>query len=99
MAFELYGMLAGNVSPLTGEPVKPAYGGDNEAFLMKVVKPIYDTIAKVWFLHFLWNTELILFSLNAYYFVSLLSNFMHCRKPKGVREENQSILNGETMMI
>ena len=49
MAFELYGMLAGNVSPLTGEPVKPAYGGDNEAFLMKVVKPIYDVIAKVSF--------------------------------------------------
>ncbi|XP_058723122.1 callose synthase 1-like [Vicia villosa] len=46
MAFELYGMLAGNVSPLTGEPVKPAYGGDNEAFLMKVIKPIYDTIYK-----------------------------------------------------
>ncbi|WVZ01425.1 hypothetical protein V8G54_027494 [Vigna mungo] len=46
MAFELYGMLAGNVSPLTGEPVKPAYGGENEAFLMKVVKPIYDVIAK-----------------------------------------------------
>ncbi|KAK7243498.1 hypothetical protein RIF29_38296 [Crotalaria pallida] len=46
MAFELYGMLAGNVSPLTGEPVKPAYGGENEAFLSKVVKPIYDTIAK-----------------------------------------------------
>jgi callose synthase len=47
MAFELYGMLAGNVSPLTGEPVKPAYGGENEAFLMKVIKPIYDTIQKV----------------------------------------------------
>ncbi|XP_027342248.1 callose synthase 2-like [Abrus precatorius] len=46
MAFELYGMLAGNVSPLTGEPVRPAYGGENEAFLMKVVKPIYDVIAK-----------------------------------------------------
>lgn len=30
--------------PLTGEPVRPAYGGDNEAFLIKVVKPIYDTI-------------------------------------------------------
>ena len=52
MAFELYGMLAGNVSPLTGEPVKPAYGGDNEAFLMKVVKPIYDVIAKVSFFFF-----------------------------------------------
>ena len=52
MAFELYGMLVGNVSPLTGELVKPAYGGDNEAFLMKVVKPIYDVIAKVSFFFF-----------------------------------------------
>lgn len=42
-------MLAGNVSPLTGEPVKPAYGGEKEAFLMKVIKPIYDTIYKVCF--------------------------------------------------
>ncbi|KAI3799427.1 hypothetical protein L1987_34725 [Smallanthus sonchifolius] len=46
MAFELYGMLAGNVSPMTGENVKPAYGGDEEAFLTKVVTPIYDVIAK-----------------------------------------------------
>lgn len=47
MAFELYGMLAGNVSTMTGENVKPAYGGDDEAFLRKVVTPIYQTIAKV----------------------------------------------------
>ena len=47
MAFELYGMLAGNVSPMTGENVKPAYGGDEEAFLSKVVSPIYEVIAKV----------------------------------------------------
>ncbi|KAL4186373.1 hypothetical protein AMTRI_Chr09g13790 [Amborella trichopoda] len=46
MAFELYGMLAGNVSPMTGENIKPAYGGDEEAFLRKVVTPIYQTIAK-----------------------------------------------------
>ncbi|XP_042513016.1 callose synthase 3-like [Macadamia integrifolia] len=46
MAFELYGMLAGNVSPMTGENVKPAYGGEEEAFLRKVVTPIYETIAK-----------------------------------------------------
>lgn len=48
MAFELYGMLAGNVSPMTGENVKPAYGGDEEAFLMKVVTPIYKVIEKVY---------------------------------------------------
>lgn len=47
MAFELYGMLAGNVSPTTGENVKPAYGGDEEAFLKKVVTPIYKVIEKV----------------------------------------------------
>ncbi|PIA48642.1 hypothetical protein AQUCO_01400908v1 [Aquilegia coerulea] len=46
MAFELYGMLAGNVSPMTGENVKPAYGGEEEAFLRKVITPIYETIAK-----------------------------------------------------
>ncbi|AQK80817.1 Putative glycosyl transferase family protein [Zea mays] len=46
MAFELYGMLAGNVSPMTGENVKPAYGGDEEAFLIKVVTPIYKVIEK-----------------------------------------------------
>ncbi|KAL5832191.1 hypothetical protein ACOSQ4_017545 [Xanthoceras sorbifolium] len=45
MAFELYGMLAGNVSPMTGENVKPAYGGEEEAFLKKVVTPIYKVIA------------------------------------------------------
>ena len=44
MAFELYGMLAGNVSPMTGENVKPAYGGEDEAFLRKVVTPINELI-------------------------------------------------------
>ncbi|KAM7472441.1 hypothetical protein LguiA_010624 [Lonicera macranthoides] len=46
MAFELYGMLAGSVSPTTGENIKPAYGGENEAFLRKVVTPIYKTVAE-----------------------------------------------------
>lgn len=53
MAFELYGMLIGTVSALTGESVKPAYGGDEEAFLNKVVTPIYEVIAKVKFPHIL----------------------------------------------
>lgn len=47
MAFELYGMLAGNVSSLTGENIKPAYGGEEEAFLRKVVTPIYEVIKRV----------------------------------------------------
>ncbi|KAI3495636.1 hypothetical protein L1887_37981 [Cichorium endivia] len=45
MAFEVYGILAGSVS-LTGENIKPAYGGEKEAFLMNVVTPIYNTIAQ-----------------------------------------------------
>ncbi|XP_037449224.1 callose synthase 3-like isoform X1 [Triticum dicoccoides] len=40
MAFELYGVLAGNVNPITGEYVRPFYGGEEEAFLKKVVTPI-----------------------------------------------------------
>lgn len=53
MAFELYNMLARKVSTMTGENVKPAYGGDDEAFLTKVVTPIYNTIAKVLLIAFL----------------------------------------------
>ncbi|XP_021771975.1 callose synthase 3-like [Chenopodium quinoa] len=46
MAFELYGMLAGNVSPQTGENVMPAYGGSEEVFLRKVVTPVYGVIRR-----------------------------------------------------
>ncbi|CAI9103237.1 OLC1v1001686C1 [Oldenlandia corymbosa var. corymbosa] len=46
MAFELYGLLAGSVSPTTGETIKPAYGGEEEVFLKRVVTPIYNTIAE-----------------------------------------------------
>ncbi|KAI8570355.1 hypothetical protein RHMOL_Rhmol01G0028600 [Rhododendron molle] len=46
MAFELYSMLAGSVSPITGERIKPTYGGEEEAYLSKVVTPIYNVIAK-----------------------------------------------------
>ncbi|KAF3789157.1 Callose synthase 3 [Nymphaea thermarum] len=41
MAFELYGMLAGNVSPMTGETIKPACGSEEEAFRKTVVTPIF----------------------------------------------------------
>lgn len=61
MAFELYGMLAGNVSPMTGENVKPAYGGEEEAFLRKVVTPIYNVIAKVFLLLITVSLSLFLF--------------------------------------
>jgi len=49
MAYELHGLLAGNVSIVTGENIKPSYGGDDEAFLRKVITPIYRVIEKVWF--------------------------------------------------
>ncbi|KAJ4836140.1 hypothetical protein Tsubulata_022237, partial [Turnera subulata] len=38
MAYELHGRLAGNVSIITGENIKPSYGGDDEAFLRKEAK-------------------------------------------------------------
>lgn len=44
MAGELYGTLAGAVSSVTGENVKPTYGGGNDSFLAKVVTPIYNVI-------------------------------------------------------
>ncbi|GER45735.1 callose synthase 5 [Striga asiatica] len=46
MAYELHGLLAGNVSIVTGENIKPSYGGDDESFLRKVVTPIYRVIEK-----------------------------------------------------
>ncbi|KAK7282334.1 hypothetical protein RIF29_11015 [Crotalaria pallida] len=46
MAYELHGLLAGNVSIVTGENIKPSYGSDDEAFLRKVVTPIYRVIEK-----------------------------------------------------
>lgn len=47
MASELHGMLAGNVSMVTGDNMKPAYGGEEEIFLRKVVTPIYNVISQV----------------------------------------------------
>lgn len=95
MAFELYGMLAGNVSPLTGEPVKPAYGGENEAFLMKVIKPIYNVIAKV---GFCFSMSFDFQHLIAFFYL-FIEFFLYCRKLQGVIRENQNILSGETTMI
>ncbi|AQK79754.1 Callose synthase 5 [Zea mays] len=46
MAYELHGLLAGNVSIVTGENIRPSYGGDEEAFLKKVVTPFYRVIRK-----------------------------------------------------
>ncbi|KAK7374973.1 hypothetical protein VNO80_08417 [Phaseolus coccineus] len=46
MAIELHGVLPDFLSPMTKEKLKPAYGGEEEAFLRKVVTPIYNVIAK-----------------------------------------------------
>ncbi|KAJ8432608.1 LOW QUALITY PROTEIN: hypothetical protein Cgig2_032889 [Carnegiea gigantea] len=46
MAYELHGLLAGNVSLVTGENIKPSYGGDDESFLRKVITPIYRVVQK-----------------------------------------------------
>jgi len=57
MAHELHGLLAGNVSIVTGENIKPSYGGDDESFLRKVITPLYRVIEKVTYIK----------SLNHYY--------------------------------
>ncbi|XP_052191392.1 callose synthase 5 isoform X2 [Diospyros lotus] len=46
MAYELHGLLAGNVSIVTGENIRPSYGGDDESFLRKVITPIYRVIVR-----------------------------------------------------
>lgn len=94
MAFELYGMLAGSVSPMTGETIKPAYGGDDEAFLKKVVTPIYHVIARV--LNLITLGIVVVFILGHLYSKSFN---LRPRKQKEAKEENQSIPNGGTMMI
>lgn len=68
MAYELHGLLAGNVSVVTGENIKPSYGGDDEAFLKKVISPIYRVIEKVCFvdkiqmnlIHYTLNKQLVM---------------------------------------
>ncbi|KAK3027298.1 hypothetical protein RJ639_041119 [Escallonia herrerae] len=44
MAYELHGMLIGDISIMTGEKVMPAYGGGPESFLNNVVTPFYSVI-------------------------------------------------------
>ncbi|KAL5707496.1 putative callose synthase 8 [Ranunculus cassubicifolius] len=46
MAYELHSLLSGAVSQATGELLKPAYGGEAESFLNKVITPIYWVIYK-----------------------------------------------------
>lgn len=45
MADELYGVLLGNVHPVSGASVQPAHQGE-EAFLREVITPIYQVIRK-----------------------------------------------------
>ncbi|KAH6557053.1 hypothetical protein KP509_1Z138200 [Ceratopteris richardii] len=47
MALELEGVLAREpTSVVTGENITPAYGGEEHAFLRKIVTPIYEVIQK-----------------------------------------------------
>ncbi|KAM3732281.1 hypothetical protein ACB098_11G048200 [Castanea mollissima] len=46
MAYELHGMLSGDLNLTTWEKVMPAYGGQPESFLNNVVTPIYRVISE-----------------------------------------------------
>lgn len=78
----MYGMLVGNVSALTGEYVKPAYGGEKEAFLKKVVTPIYLTIAKVYLV-------LSYHSIIQYMFYTTLLKLVFCYHSSGSWKEQK----------
>ena len=69
----LFWMLARNISTLIGEHVKLAYGGEDEAFLWKVVTPIYNTIA-----------EVIVLMLFTYFCVHAISFFLFDGESKGL---------------
>ena len=76
VAFELYGMLTANVGSFTGEHIKPAYGGEHEAFLKKVVTPIYNVIAKVVMVFYFCFHSFIFISFFFFfnkYFINLLT--------------------------
>ena len=47
MSYELHGILSGAVNLATWEKVMPAYGGEPESFLNKVVTPIYKVMTEV----------------------------------------------------
>ncbi|KAM0847489.1 hypothetical protein ACQ4PT_054995 [Festuca glaucescens] len=51
MAYELHGLLAGNVSIVTGENIRPSYGGDEEAFLKKVIEPLIQPTKDIMGVH------------------------------------------------
>lgn len=94
MAYELHGLLAGNVSIVTGENIKPSYGGDDESFLRKVITPLYRVIEKVIYVkNYYHMPDIVLISL----FVKSLS-FYH-RKPRKAKMGRRLTLHGVTMMI
>ena len=91
MAFELYGILAGNISPMTGENVKPAYGGENEAFLHKVVTPIYQVIAKVFvtLIHSFIFMLVLIEMFSKAFIISIISSFFDF--PGSCKEQTREI--------
>lgn len=95
----MYGMLAGNVSAMTGEYVKPAYGGDKEAFLKKIVTPIYCTIAQVHFDFALKHHSTVSLVFHASSLAIYKYSTTIFRKLKGAKEKKGIIRSGETTMI
>jgi len=91
MAYELHGILSGAISLTTWEKVMPAYGGEPESFLNKVVTPIYTVIRKV-----LSNLSTLLFWIV---FFNITNLFSIQRKLTIAMVGHLIILYGETMMI
>lgn len=79
MAYELHGLLAGNVSIVTGENIKPSYGGDDESFLRKVITPLYRVIDKV--------TDI--YNVQSFYCCSIFPYLSACNDIPGSPEEQK----------
>lgn len=96
MAYELHGLLAGNVSIVTGENIKPSYGGDDEAFLRKVITPIYRVIERVCHC----QSSTCVQSFSCYLSPRFEVDFCYsCRKPKWGKMEKLLTQLGAIMTI
>jgi hypothetical protein len=102
MAYELRGLLENNISIVTGENIRPSYGGDDEAFLKKVVTPIYRVIERVYFLFLCLSgkCEILFLDMN-FLFLNEAKRIQISfdRKPAKARMDKHHMQLGVTMMI
>lgn len=97
MAEDVYGILFGNVRPVTGDTYHGSQTApDEETFLRTVITPIYQVLHKV-IIVLLYCTYCLFQHLQLSIWKLII--FVGKRKPRETRGAGQAILGGETMMI